>query len=277
MNMHPHGNGNSRIRKLLLCLALAATAQSGFAADKPFAWPHGARAAVNLAYDDAIDSQLDNAIPALDKYGLKGSFYLVLSSATLSKRLAEWRAAAANGHELANHTLFHQCSRRAPGHEWVSAENDLDQISVAQLAAQIRVGNIMLHAIDGKTERTFAVPCGDLKAGGENYLPAIKSEFVAIKAAVGGVTPDLQTLDPYAVGVATPSEVSGEQLIEIAKQAAAKGTLANFTFHGVGGDHLRVSMQAHEELLKYLADNKDVYWTDTFINIMKYVKARQQQ
>ena len=35
-----------------------------------------ARAAVSLAYDDALDSQLDNAIPALDRHGLRATFYL---------------------------------------------------------------------------------------------------------------------------------------------------------------------------------------------------------
>lgn len=268
---------NNALKMLLCSLGLAAAAQAGSAADRPFPWPDGAKAAVSLAYDDAINSQLDHAIPALDKYGLKGSFYLTLSSETLSKRLADWRKAAANGHELANHTLFHQCSRAAPGREWVTIENDLDQVSVAQLAAQIRLGNTLLQAIDGRTERTFTTPCGDLNAGGENYLPAIKSEFVAIKSAFGGITPDMWTLDPYAVSVATPTDVTGRQLIELVQEAAARGTMANFTFHGVGGDHLAVSKEAHEELLKFLADHKDVYWTDTFISIMKYVKQQQTE
>lgn len=264
--------------KILVCsMGLASAVQPGFAADWPFSWPNGATAAVSLAYDDAVNSQLDNAIPALDKYGLKGSFYLTLSSETLARRLAEWRTAAANGHELANHTLFHQCSRNAADREWVTDENDLDKVSVAQLAAQIRVGNSMLQAIDGRTERTFTVPCGDVNAGGENYLPAIRSEFVAIKYGFGGVTPDIRTLDPYAVTVATPTNVTGEQLIDMVKQAAANGTMANFSFHGIGGDYLVVSTEAHEELLKYLAANRNIYWTDTFINIMKYVKQQQKK
>jgi peptidoglycan/xylan/chitin deacetylase (PgdA/CDA1 family) len=265
-----------RVDILLLTLGVGCVAHAGFAADNAFRWPNGARAAVSLAYDDAIDSQLDNAIPALNKYGLKGTFYLVLSSETLAKRLDEWRAAAGEGHELANHTLFHQCSRSAPGREWVAPDNDLDRISVGQLAAQVRVGNSMLHAIDGRTARTFTTPCGDLKAGGENYVPAIRSEFVAIKSAFGGVTPDMKTLDPYAVSVTTPTEVTGQQLIDVVKEAAARGTMANFTFHGVGGDYLAVSKEAHEELLQYLAANKNVYWTDTFINIMTHVKEQQE-
>ena len=264
-----------KIHALLIGIGLALGTQAGFAADKPFAWPNGAKAAVNLAYDDAAPSQLDNAIPALNKYDIKGSFYLTLSADTLINRLSEWRAAASNGHELANHTLFHQCSRAGADRSWVNADNDLDKVSATQLAAQIRVGNSMLHAIDGKTERTFTTPCGDLKAAGVDYLPLVKSEFVAIKAAFGGVIPEMKTLDPYAVAVAVPTNVSGKELIAVVKEAAAKGTMANFTFHGIGGDHLSVSKEAHEELLKYLADNKDIYWTDTFINIMKYVKEQQ--
>jgi peptidoglycan/xylan/chitin deacetylase (PgdA/CDA1 family) len=266
-----------KTRAMALSLALALAGQSARAAAEPFVWPDGAKAAVNLSYDDAIDSQLDNAIPALNKYGLKGTFYLVLSSGTVSRRLSEWRRAAAQGHELGNHTLFHQCSRAVPGHEWVTPDNDLDHVSVAQLAAQIRLGNSMLHAIDGRSERTFAVPCGDLGAAGENYIPAIQSEFVAIRSATGGVTADMWTLDPHAVSAATPSNVSGEQLIAIAKAAASKGTMANFTFHGVGGDYLAVSSEAHEELLKYLAANRRIYWTDTFISIMKYVEEQQRR
>lgn len=264
-----------KINVFLCGLGLALMSHTGLAADKPFQWPNGAKAAINLAYDDAVPSQLDNAIPALDKFGLKGSFYLTLSAETVATRMVEWRKAAANGHELANHTLFHQCSAAGPGREWVHPDNDLDKVKAVQLAAQIRVGNTMLHAIDGKTERTFTTPCGDLKAAGTDYLPLVKSEFVAAKAAFGRAVPDMKTLDPYAVVVATPADVSGKELIAAVKEAAALGTMMNFTFHGIGGDHLSISNEAHEELLKYLADNKEIYWTDTFINIMKYVKEEQ--
>jgi peptidoglycan/xylan/chitin deacetylase (PgdA/CDA1 family) len=259
---------------LLVGLGLATAAPAG-AAEPAFAWPHGARAAVSLAYDDAIDSQLDNAIPALDRAGLKGSFYIKLASPSVARRLPEWRAAAARGHELGNHTLFHQCSAALPDRKWVTPEDDIDTTSAARLVAQIRLGNTMLHAIDGKTERTFTVPCGDQMAAGENYVKLIKGDFVAIKSGTGGVVPDMATLDPYAVAVDTPEGVTGDQLIALVKEAAAKGTMINFTFHGVGGDYITTSNQAHEQLLAYLAAHRDVYWTDTFIDIMKYVKAQQ--
>ena len=271
--MYAFIKNRSKCRSALLALGLL-LASSAQAVDVPFVWPKGAKAAVSLAYDDALNSQLDIAIPALNRAGLKGSFYLTLSSDTVRKRMADWRAAARRGHELANHTLFHQCSRAAPDRGWVTVENDLDHTSVAQLVAQIRVGNTLLHAMDGKQERTFTTPCGDLLAAGENYLGAIKSEFVAAKSAFGGVPTTMQSFDPYGVTIATPTNVSGAELIDIVKRAASNGTMANITFHGVGGDYLSVSKEAHAELLAYLAKHRDVYWTDTFINIMQYVIAR---
>jgi peptidoglycan/xylan/chitin deacetylase (PgdA/CDA1 family) len=267
-----------RITQVSFLLMIILSAQSALCADnQSFVWPKGVKAAVNLAYDDALDSQLDNAIPALNRYGFNGTFYLTLASETIAQRMSDWRKAAEQGHELANHTLFHQCSRALPGREWVVPHRDLDKVSVAEIKDQIMLGNVMLQAIDGKQKRTFTTPCVDLKAGGENYIDAIKSEFVAIKAAIGGVTPDMWSLDPYAVSVNVPTEVSGQELIAVVKEAAKKGTMANFTFHGIGGDHLSVSNEAHEELLKHLADNKDIYWVDTFVNIMTYVNAEQQK
>jgi len=255
-------------------LALAGLT-TGAGAAEPFQWPNGARAAVSLAYDDAADSQLDHAIPTLDKYGVKGTFYLTLSGASIDKRLPEWRAAAQRGHELANHTLFHQCRRSQPDRGWVEPHRDLDTTSVAQMKDQVALANTMLYAIDGRRERTFTAPCGDLLAGGQEYLPAVQADFVAIKASIGrGAVPSMAALDPYRVPVVAPVGLTGQQLIAMVKEAADRGTMVAFTFHGIGGDHLANSSAAHEELVKYLAENRKVYWTDTFLNIMKHVKSR---
>lgn len=246
--------------------------------DKPaFSWPNGAKAAVSLAYDDALPSQLDAAIPQLNAVGLKGSFYLPLSANTVQNRLADWRVAAAQGHELANHSLFHQCAKSLPNRDWVSPDRDLDQTPASRLVAEIRLGNAFLQAIDGKTQRTFTAPCTDQLAAGTPYLPLLTQDFVAMKTTVGGVVDDMQQLNIHAVPVIAPSEVTGAQLINWVKAAGAKGTMVNFTFHGIGGDHLQISAAAHAELLQFLASHKDEYWTDTFLNLMLHVKAQQHK
>ena len=106
------------------CAASALALGTAMAQAPAFPWPDGQRAAVSLSYDDAVPSQLDNAIPALDRHGLKGTFYLILAAETVRERLEEWRAAARSGHELGNHSLFHQCSARGAGREWVKPEQD---------------------------------------------------------------------------------------------------------------------------------------------------------
>lgn len=268
-----------RIRRCLLPVivvaggALVCTANASAA----FSWPNGAKAAVSLAYDDALPSQLDTAIPQLNAAGLKGSFYLPLSAETVQSRLADWRSAAAQGHELGNHTLFHQCAKSLPGRDWVSKDRDLDQTPASRLIAEIRVGNAFLQAIDGKTTRTFTAPCTDQLAAGTPYLPLLSSDFVAMKTTVGGVVVDMKTLNIHAVPVVAPSEISGAQLIAWVKEAGVKGTMVNFTFHGIGGDHLQISSAAHAELLQFLATHKNEYWTDTFLNLMEHVKSQQAQ
>jgi peptidoglycan/xylan/chitin deacetylase (PgdA/CDA1 family) len=259
---------------LLLCGDTLATESRP--ANAAFNWPNGARAAVSLAYDDALPSQLDTAIPQLNAVGLKGSFYLPLSAQTVQSRLAGWRAAAAQGHELANHSLFHQCAKSLPNRGWVSADRDLDQTPASRLIAEIRLGNAFLQAIDGKTQRTFTAPCTDQLAAGTPYLPLLTQDFVAMKTTVGGVVADMQQLNIHAVPVIAPTEVTGTQLIDWVKAAGAKGTMVNFTFHGIGGDHLQISAAAHAELLQFLAAHQDEYWTDTFLNLMLHVKTQQK-
>ena len=75
-----------------------------------FIWPGGKPIAVSLSYDDALNNQLDNAIPALNAHNLKASFYVLLNSPAMYERLEDWRAVAKRGHELGNHSVYHPYS-----------------------------------------------------------------------------------------------------------------------------------------------------------------------
>ncbi len=240
-----------------------------------FNWPGQYKAAVSLSYDDALNSQLDNVIPALNRYGFNATFFLTLSSPTLKTRLPDWRAAARQGHELGNHTINHGCRASLPGKEWVAPENDLDQKSIAEISQEVKNANTFLHAIDGEQMRTFTPPCIDIMVKDGNYLPAVSEQFVGIKMlAAPPVT--MQNFKPLNTPTWFPSGVSGEALINYVSDAARKGTLASITFHGVGGDHLQVSNQAHNELLEYLDKHRETYWVDTFLNISQHIQTQQK-
>ena len=56
---------------------------------------------------------------------------------------------------------------------------------------EIKAMNNILKAIDGKTERTFAYPCGDMKIHDTAYLDRLKNKFIAAR----GVTPEMLPID----------------------------------------------------------------------------------
>ncbi|AFV00785.1 polysaccharide deacetylase family protein [Simiduia agarivorans] len=259
--------------KHLNFLLLAITLCTPSTYSNELTWPQGQQAAVSLSYDDALNTQLDNAIPVLNQHQVRASFYLTMASPVVAARLDEWRAAAQQGHELGNHTIYHACSKSQPGTDWVLPYNDLDKRVVQQVRDEIRVANGYLKAIDGQTQRTMAPPCGHTDARDGNYLPAIADDFVAIKGAEVGYPPGF-------IVYLLPDGHSGQQLVDYVKQSAKQGGVVNIIFHGVGGDHLSVSVAAHRELVEYLARHKAIYWTDTYQNIMSHLQrqpARQSK
>ncbi|MES2581647.1 MAG: polysaccharide deacetylase family protein [Pseudomonadota bacterium] len=260
------------LHRILRWSAVAAMACGLCGPALAYEWPNGAVAAVSLGYDDGLNSQLDHVLPALNKRKLRASFYVPINSPTLPGRMGEWRAAAAAGHELGNHSLFHGCS--AKGRDWVEPHRDLDRLVPAQLQEQVVAANTWLQALDGRTRRTFTPPCLDLKAGGQDFVAALKPHFVAYRAGLGEIT-DMATLDPYAVPIVFIEDWPVEQIIALVERAAAARTMAVLLFHGVGAEHMRVSTQAHDALLDYLARNRKRLWTDSFVNVMEHVRTQQ--
>lgn len=255
------------MKKMLV--ATTALLMSALAAAAPFTWPGGAKAAVSLGYDDALDSQLDHVIPQLNKRGLRASFYIPINGPTLPKRQNEWKDAAAAGHELGNHSLFHGCSAKKPGRDWVQPQRDLERQMATQVQEQVIAANTWLQALDGKTRRTFTPPCFDMQAGGQDFVKALQPHFVAYRAAAPALTTDTAQLDPYAMPAYFVEGWSGEQLIALVEKAAEQGALVSLLFHGVGAEHLSVTKQAHDQLLDHLAKNKHRFWTDSMVNIME--------
>ena len=237
---------------------------------------NGRQCAVALTYDDAIDAHLDHAVPALDSFGLKGTFYLIGSSGAVGNRISEWRKAAANGHELGNHTGFHPCDGSKPGRSFITPETDLNNYTVPRIRDEIRLTNILLRSIDGKTERTFAFPCGDNMIKGENYYDAVKKDFIAARGVVGGFIP-VDSIHLHDINAFAINGQDGNFMINLVKKAQATHTLVVFLFHGVGGGHdLNVNLTAHRQLLAYLKANEKDIWVAPMIEIAKYAKGRKK-
>jgi sialate O-acetylesterase len=145
-----------------------------------------------------------------------------------------------------------------------------------RLVDEIKMANTLLEAIDGKTKRSFAYPCGDTKIGDSSYVDKIKDDFVAARGVTGEM-PRINEIDLYNVGAYLINGQSGEELIELVKQAMKSNALIVFLFHGVGGEHaLNISLNEHRKLLHFLKQNEKDIWTAPFLDIAEYVRQHNQ-
>jgi len=250
-----------------LIFIINATAQS----NQPW---NGKKCAVVLTYDDAINEHLDNAIPVLDSLGLKATFYVTAFSQSMQTRMNDWKKLVSKGHELGNHTLYHPCMG-GKGREWVKPEYDLNNYTVKRMVDETRMTNLFLQALDGKTKRTFAFTCGDMKIGDSSFIYAMKNDFVAARAVRAEMHKineiDLLNVDCYMVNGET-----GAQMIEWAKKAMETNSLLVILFHGVGGGNsLNVSLPAHREFLQYLKKNEKDIWVAPMLEVAEYIKKSQ--
>lgn len=237
----------------------------------------GKKCIVVLTYDDGLNVHLTNVLPALDSLGLKATFYLSDYFGGLQAQIPTWRTAAAKGHELGNHTIHHPCDGTLPGRDFVKPDYDLSKYTAARVTDEIKSMNTLLHAIDGKTKRTFAYPCGDTKINDNEYLTPIRKEFVGARGVNAGILP-FEKANLYNINCFVVNGQSGKELIEQVKQAEAKGGLLVFLFHGVGGGHgLNVSLPAHRQLLQYLKQHEKFIWITPMLDVAEVIEQQQKQ
>jgi peptidoglycan/xylan/chitin deacetylase (PgdA/CDA1 family) len=263
-----------QILKLSVLLLSMIAGKNSFSQTENQPW-NNKQAAVVLTYDDGLNIDLTNVIPALNKVGLKGTFYIA-DFGNLRTQIPKWRVAAGQGHELANHTIYHPCEGGRPGREFVRPDNDLNNYTVRQIATEIKTMNTMLTAIDGKNKRTFAFPCSDTKIKDTPYINSSMTEFVAARA-VRNEMPTIDKVQLFNLPSYAINGETGDKLIELVKQAIAKKALLVFLFHGVGGEHsLNVSLEAHAQLLAFLKQHQKELWIAPMIGVAEYVAAKQK-
>jgi sialate O-acetylesterase len=258
------------------------------------------RATVSLTFDDALPVHLDVAVPELERAGLSATFYVSAGADTVSERRDEWREAAASGHEIGNHTLFHPGVSSKP---WVTDGIAIENYTLDRMRVELVTANRILSSIDGRKERSFAFPCSNpwmgrpgwprrvlTKAGLErtrvmgfidrhgldfrsrliDYTPLVRELFPASRC--GGMPPSeigAQLSDAHRVrGVEGDGESYGA-LIAAVDTAIERGAWLVFVFHGVGGGHrLSCDLDVFRRLLRRLADDERIE-VSTFLDASK--------
>ena len=243
---------------------------------------HPAKTIICLTYDDGLRSHLETVIPQLQANGLQATFFLNSIQGS-SDRIGEsspalmgWKKAAAAGHELGNHTLFHPCPTQFGWNKEVAIES----YTTTQLVAEVRTAAAMLDLIDNrKGPRSFAYPCNNVMVEGKPYASALKREGLIWCARDGGdsnsFVKDRGTLSIYRVPSWLVEEgTTTEALIAFAEKANKSGIMAVYQFHGIGAEFFTVSKEAHLGFLQYLKANKDRFEVMTFSAAIKRLDIR---
>jgi hypothetical protein len=242
-----------------------------------FAWPDDTRGAVSLTYDDALPCHFEVVAPAWETHGVRVTFYTQINN--LFNHHEAWRAVAAAGHELGNHSIFHPCRKR-PADDWIADEYDLKTYTPRRWSDEMRVASSILSSVDGKIERSFGNNCCDNELGEGPTLhslePLIEELFVAGRGCFVDRAVDVSTVNFNALGHYGGDARDFERLRNEIDDAVEAGRWMIYMIHGVGeGTHnLFIDPDVHERLVDYLGQRQDSIWTAPVATVARYLRDR---
>ncbi|MBO7418405.1 MAG: polysaccharide deacetylase family protein [Bacteroidaceae bacterium] len=252
----------------LCCLSLWIVAQ--------IQWPAGKKAAIMLTYDDGLQSQLQNVVPALNEHGFKGTFFL-MGYYLEAKDLPQWREVSELGHELGNHSIYHPCNE-AQADTLSGHCRALNCYTVEEMLNEIKIMNTFLSAIDGKSQHSYAYPCGQYKAGGQDYgTPMIEQgicNFARMTDTEEVISSPAQLMPNNVPAFTALPGYKAEQLIAYINKVVASGGAGVILFHGIGGDWISVDVEEHQKMVDYLASHPEI-WVGTFSDVLTCIQKQQ--
>ena len=268
------GLAGCRLPKLRSTEAPMNSGQTAWKGQEDFHWPKGKRAAISLTFDDARVSQLDRGLPILDAYGVKATFYVVPRN--VQQRVADWKKAVANGHEIGNHSLKHPCT----GNFSWSREKALENYTLEEMGHELDEASAAIEDLLGVRPATFAYPCGQKFVGRDSetksYVPLIAERFVVGRGAFDEVANDPAFCD---LAQATGIDLDGldfEQAKQLVDQAIAEGRWLIFFGHDVGESGRQTTIAATlKALCQYVQDPANGLWIDTVATIGKYIQEQR--
>ncbi|MES1219870.1 MAG: polysaccharide deacetylase family protein [Bacteroidota bacterium] len=241
-----------------------------------FKWPAGKKMALSLNFDDGRLSQPDKGIPLLDKYGVKGTFYLV--PAAMKERLEGWKKAVANGHEIGNHSLSHPCTGNF---DW-SRDNALENYTIAGITANLDSASKIIQHELGVAPVSFAFPCGQKFIGRgvntKSYVPLVAGMFETGRGWLDEAPNEPSYCDFSQI---TGMELDGKSFEEVKKiieSAKATGKWLVFAGHEMGdGGNQTSLLSTIEAICKYAMDPANEIWIDNVHNIAAYIKQKRAE
>ncbi|HCB88086.1 MAG TPA: polysaccharide deacetylase [Porphyromonadaceae bacterium] len=242
-----------------------------------FNWPDGKKMAISLTFDDSRLSQIDKGIPLLDKYNVKGTFYI--SPHLLTQRVEEWKKAARNGHEIGNHTFTHPCS----GNFSFSRDNALENHTFQSMKEDIDSANMLIEKTLGYSPVSFAYPCGETFVGrGENtesYVPLIAAQFKTGRKWRNETANDPLFCDLAQIKGIQLDGKSFEEVLRLIEAAKRNGQWLVLVGHEMDNKkgELTSLLSTIEAICQYASKQNNGVWIDNVQNIASFIKEQRDE
>lgn len=183
-----------------------------------------------------------------------------------------WKKAAANGHEIGNHTVTHPCSGNFP----FSREKALENYTLDQMRAELRQASDTIESLLGVRPVSFAYPCGQKFVGrGRNlksYVPLVAEEFLTGRGWMDEWANDPAFCDMAQLMAMELDGKSFEQVKQVMDKTLANGGWLIFCGHDIGDDGRQTTRASTlKALCEYAQDPANGVWLDSVEAVARYV------
>ncbi len=240
---------------LTLCLSKPIYSQNS-----SFDWPDAYQAALSLSFDDARLSNVDVGLDLFREYGAKVTYYV--NPGPMEPRLAAWKQAVLDGHEIGNHSVLHPCSGNFP---WSRAKA-LDSYSLSSMRKELEEANQQIENMLGVKPQSFAYPCGQTYVGRgtetQSYVPLIAELFESGRGWLNEAPNDPLYVDFAQVqGIEMDGKDFTSEILPLLEAARESGTWIVLAGHEIGEAGFQTThTNMLRELLAYVNDPANKIW-----------------
>jgi peptidoglycan-N-acetylglucosamine deacetylase len=237
-----------------------------------FKWPEGKKMALSLTWDDSRNTQVDKGIPLLNKYGIKGTFYI--SSYRMVDRIDSWKEAVKMGHEIGNHSVTHPCSQNA----FWNRRKPLEEYTLDMMRLELDSANRYIKETFGVQAVSFAYPHGLSFVGRgvntESYVPVVASMFETGRGWLGEYPNSPIFCDMSQLTGMEMDGKSFEQILKLIELASERGLWLILAGHETDDKDAAWTtyLKTLEEICIYAKDPANGIWIDNVRNIASYIK-----
>jgi hypothetical protein len=224
-------------------------------------WQGFRTAAVSFTFDDGCPKQFSIAIPMFNEYGFKLTLFTVTGSNWVWP--TDWtklQSAAANGHEVASHTVTHT--------SFNGMSNSLQTMELRDSREEINT-----H-IPGRQCITMAYP---FCVSGNGSIVA--QYYIGARICSGSIEPptpsDFLNISSITCGSEGPVKTTQDFINTVGSAVDSKGWCV-LMLHGLDNDGSWSPFPSGtlRKCLEYLHSNPDKFWVSTFGNEIRYIKER---